>query len=418
VPAELRTAGLTVSFINSDGDTEKWEFSGGSWAVGGFEKVGAGRLGELSQKVSVFRKNFLHPTDITKNDIANAIIAIEAYASTEKLTSLGTNELYLSLGYYEAYKRFYIQCDDVYPFVSPLLVDIFWDIDEKPTGIYEYTYSDSNFYIHLVVDTDIITSLTYTGCKIVFADMKFRNDFDEKINTSIEKLNDDIYELRSVIGLPSTEKELSVTSSNYQIDLNTQFKSGQKIRITAESDRKTSFMIAGNVDLSTSGRVSPGIQMNNGTGELELQYDEDGVIGTFGFKTYPDSDFDISFKIYVADAESIVENIEELNKAVENLNNSNIIFDADFIPSINDNPINHILRVPGYTAIFRDWGFIGDSLCSGEFECYDGSTKKYIDKYEYSWGQQICRLCGADGYNFSQGGQTVKGWISGSTERT
>lgn len=54
VPAELRIAGLTVSFINSDGDTEKWEFSGGSWAVGSFEKVGAGKL-----------------TDLIKNEIIN-----------------------------------------------------------------------------------------------------------------------------------------------------------------------------------------------------------------------------------------------------------------------------------------------------------------------------------------------------------
>ena len=31
VPAELRIDGLTVSFLNESGDTEKWEFSGGSW---------------------------------------------------------------------------------------------------------------------------------------------------------------------------------------------------------------------------------------------------------------------------------------------------------------------------------------------------------------------------------------------------
>ena len=51
VPAELRTAGLTVSFLNESGDTEKWEFSGGSWAVGGFSQVGAGKLGELYENI-------------------------------------------------------------------------------------------------------------------------------------------------------------------------------------------------------------------------------------------------------------------------------------------------------------------------------------------------------------------------------
>lgn len=51
VPAELRTAGLTVSFLNESGDTEKWEFSGGSWAVGGFSQVGAEKLTELSKNI-------------------------------------------------------------------------------------------------------------------------------------------------------------------------------------------------------------------------------------------------------------------------------------------------------------------------------------------------------------------------------
>lgn len=47
VPAELRSSGLTVSFLNESGDTEKWEFTGGSWAVSGFSQVGAGKLTEL-----------------------------------------------------------------------------------------------------------------------------------------------------------------------------------------------------------------------------------------------------------------------------------------------------------------------------------------------------------------------------------
>lgn len=50
VPAELRTAGLTVSFLNADGNTEKWEFSGSSWAVGKFSQVGAEKLTELSDE--------------------------------------------------------------------------------------------------------------------------------------------------------------------------------------------------------------------------------------------------------------------------------------------------------------------------------------------------------------------------------
>ena len=57
VPAELRTSGLTVGFLNESGDTEKWEFSGGSWAVGGFEQVGAERLVVLSNGCNIIRSN-------------------------------------------------------------------------------------------------------------------------------------------------------------------------------------------------------------------------------------------------------------------------------------------------------------------------------------------------------------------------
>ena len=38
--------------MNESGDTEKWEFSGGSWAVAGFSQVGAGKLTELADQVS------------------------------------------------------------------------------------------------------------------------------------------------------------------------------------------------------------------------------------------------------------------------------------------------------------------------------------------------------------------------------
>lgn len=66
------------------------------------------------------------------------------------------------------------------------------------------------------------------------------------------------------------------------------------------------------------------------------------------------------------------------------------------------------------TSIIRSWGFIGDSLSSGEMECYAPGQEKvsYVDMYEYSWGQQLCRLTGSEGWNFSNGGQTAQGWLA------
>ena len=78
-----------------------------------------------------------------------------------------------------------------------------------------------------------------------------------------------------------------------------------------------------------------------------------------------------------------------------------------------ENPIASISKEPGWCTMIHRWGFIGDSLCSGETEYNraDGSTV-WHDVYDYSWGQRIvAAVGGAVGYNFSQGGETAKGWI-------
>ena len=91
--------------------------------------------------------------------------------------------------------------------------------------------------------------------------------------------------------------------------------------------------------------------------------------------------------------------------------------DADTkLPVITDNPLSSIRRDAGYGSIIRKWGIIGDSLSSGEMQCYNNTSTsssdyKHIDMYQYSWGQQFARLIGADAYNFSNGGQTTWGWL-------
>lgn len=50
VPAELRNAGVKVSFLDESGSMETWEFQGESWAIGSFSQVGAGKLTELESK--------------------------------------------------------------------------------------------------------------------------------------------------------------------------------------------------------------------------------------------------------------------------------------------------------------------------------------------------------------------------------
>lgn len=88
----------------------------------------------------------------------------------------------------------------------------------------------------------------------------------------------------------------------------------------------------------------------------------------------------------------------------------------DRLPQLKDNPIADIRFDVGMLPLIQDWGFIGDSLASG-WVSYKNANQETdgTNMYPYSWGQQLCRLTGTNGYNFTNGGQTAKGWIQGGT---
>lgn len=52
VPAQYRTIGIKCSFINEAGQSETWEWKGGTWAFGNFSQVGYGKLTELESKTN------------------------------------------------------------------------------------------------------------------------------------------------------------------------------------------------------------------------------------------------------------------------------------------------------------------------------------------------------------------------------
>lgn len=75
----------------------------------------------------------------------------------------------------------------------------------------------------------------------------------------------------------------------------------------------------------------------------------------------------------------------------------------------DEKPLETLVNNGGYTAIFRRIGVVGDSLSSGEFESLDeNGIKGYHDYFEYSWGQNLARMCGSTCFNFSRGGMTAK----------
>ena len=81
-----------------------------------------------------------------------------------------------------------------------------------------------------------------------------------------------------------------------------------------------------------------------------------------------------------------------------------------------ENPIAKIRREAGFTSIIRNWGFIGDSLSSGVMNYTTPAPAGTVHMYDLSWCQMLCRLTGAEGYNFSYGGQYAKRWVTGKNE--
>lgn len=81
-----------------------------------------------------------------------------------------------------------------------------------------------------------------------------------------------------------------------------------------------------------------------------------------------------------------------------------------------ENPIAKIRREAGFTSIIRNWGFIGDSLSSGVMNYTSPAPAGTVHMYDLSWCQMLCRLTGAEGYNFSYGGQYAKRWVTGKNE--
>lgn len=123
-------------------------------------------------------------------------------------------------------------------------------------------------------------------------------------------------------------------------------------------------------------------------------------------------------KIYFA-LRSFIANFARVTTFIDTMNKTLFLCFAFIMTTMccaaensTENPLAEIKETPGFCSIFHKWGFIGDSLCSGEHEYHkeDGSTG-YADLYEYSWGSRMCAAMGTEGDVYSQGGETAGGWI-------
>ena len=241
---------------------------------------------------------------------------------------------------------------------------------------------------------------------------------------NIQQNTENIQKVNSELNIPIIEKSIgyNFSESEFLCNIDTRvIKSGQYIKVKVKTTPAITTTYLGNAKDMT--QPYPAINIKNGIGEIIVgpATSDNGTLLNFGYKSSSSvtAAHKAEFIIGVFNSNNGVTLKEQVQKNTENIQQNTIQWQPEGIIQYptSDEFLKGNFRVPGYTAIIRSWGFIGDSLCSGEMECYEGSVKKFIDMYEYSWGQQICRLCGSEGYNYSSGGQTAKGWINSPGER-
>lgn len=125
----------------------------------------------------------------------------------------------------------------------------------------------------------------------------------------------------------------------------------------------------------------------------------------------------VNFPLTVIEFLNDVSRLSLIEASIESLGSTTLVDAVDHLDVLPVNPLAQIKVTVGMTSIFHSWGFVGDSLTSGEHEHKINGVTNWVDLYDYSWGQQICRACGTEGYNFSVGGQTAKAWNSGTSAR-
>lgn len=241
--------------------------------------------------------------------------------------------------------------------------------------------------------------------------------FKEQVQQNTKNIRKITSNLNTLTG---TSIEYNFSESTRVCPINTSvIKSGQYIKIKVKTTPAIDASYSGNATDMT--QKFPSINIKNGVGEVIIgpAISDNGTVINLGYDSMVTTSHKAEFTVSVINSKDEVTLKEQIQQNTENIEKKSLKWlQEGILQSSTIDLINGNFRVPGYTTIIRDWGFIGDSLSSGEMECFEGQARRWIDIYEYSWGQQICRLCGSNGYNYSSGGQTAKGWITGDGDRT
>ena len=119
----------------------------------------------------------------------------------------------------------------------------------------------------------------------------------------------------------------------------------------------------------------------------------------------------ISFEVKLNYEGSLRQELDKDEEDIAALQNASLSKQFDgILKTSEDEPLTSVSESGGLAGIFTQFGFLGDSLCSGAVAYNDGSWH-YPERYTTSWGQYMCRDIGSSGVNWSYSGVKTESWI-------
>lgn len=306
-------------------------------------------------------------------------------------------------------------------------------LNPSSAGTYEYTFEVDGYVCvsGAIGDLTKFTITTSVSEQIDTLNEKF-DTFTEQTTQDISDLNSDVNSIKEkVVKTNST----NTTSGYYRNNagsiktLNGYFYSnplkvipGDTFKANNVSQYSAASTIAMLSWVKSDGTFISLILNPNSAGTYEYTFENEGYVcisGTTGDRSKYTITSLLSNRLEQLDTD-----VETFQSDVKDINDQLPSFlsfggGTKLVKLSATNPIEKVRYDCGLLAIFKTIGVIGDSLASGEMQGYDANGNMvFEDMYEFSWGQQIAKMTGVDVFNFSQGGQYAKGWMTGNTART
>ena len=410
VPAELRTAGLTVSFLNESGDTEKWEFSGGSWAVGGFSQVGAGKLVDLVGTFNILPR----PTDL------NTIVQRSVYPMLNQ-TEDDTAYLNTPLGVGEAGILIVYENEEGEGFT-------------KGSVIYQIVISVNKKSMY--IRTKIGSSASFSAW-VEYKDFNSVKEHLENYTKNYTGLFDKLErpaDLNNIVQRGTYPMYNQLSDGGYD---NCPVKEGERgvLIVYTSSDASVIYQM---IVTGTKGII----YTRSKAGSSFSNWVKIESAGTFTALPRP-TDFNTvltkgAYPTLVQTSDNGYSNVPEIfssgKKGILKVEVSEpdatysgtVIYQTFIIEGsaictrthINESWSNWTIYKPyekkelhyNLVSIFRTIGVIADSLASGQGRI--NSLSSFHDFYEFSWPQCIARELNVTVYNFTKSGLTTRSWLT------